>query len=305
MPNTKKLFAISLFAFALPFSFRVPISAPTAVNSSFGTNTSLNWSGYVASQGQFTSVDGTWTVPAVTSVTSTMADATWVGIGGVSSRDLIQAGTQALTDPSGSISYQAWYELLPSDMVTIPLTVNAGDSMIVSLAQTSSNVWQISFTNHTTGATYTTSVNYASSVSSAEWIEEMPTANIGFVPLDNFGTVSFTGGSAVENGTTLTIAQAGAQPITMVTQGNLALASPSTLGSDGASFTVTRTSVISAAPGGRTRYSVHGPGWRVGVGVSRYSRSGTVPSTTPARSITMPLFPWFHARFGRFAIFRF
>src|SRR2546427_4217339 len=55
------------------------------------TSSSSNWSGYAASGGTFTSVTATWTVPTV-SATSPGADATWVGIGGLESQDLIQAG---------------------------------------------------------------------------------------------------------------------------------------------------------------------------------------------------------------------
>ena len=54
-------------------------------------------------------------------------DATWVGIGGVTSNDLIQAGTQAIIQ-KGQTSYEAWYELLPGYQTIIPLTINAGDS---------------------------------------------------------------------------------------------------------------------------------------------------------------------------------
>jgi len=150
MNTIKSFFAASFFAIAIPvFSFsgippaNIPsTSAPTAVNSGVGTNTSLNWSGYVASQGTFTSVSGAWNVPSVANATGTAAaaDATWIGIGGVSSHDLIQAGTQAVTDPSGSVTYEAWYELLPSDMQTIPLLVDARGSVSVSIAQTSPSV---------------------------------------------------------------------------------------------------------------------------------------------------------------------
>src|SRR5439155_19997725 len=48
------------------------------------TSSSSNWSGYAATGGAFTSVSATLTVPTVAS-TSTGADATWVGIGGLSS----------------------------------------------------------------------------------------------------------------------------------------------------------------------------------------------------------------------------
>src|SRR5437867_7169793 len=67
------------------------------------TSSSSNWSGYAASGGTFTSVTATWTVPTV-SANSTGADATWVGIGGLSSRDLLQAGTQGLSAVAGSTS---------------------------------------------------------------------------------------------------------------------------------------------------------------------------------------------------------
>src|SRR5207244_9005358 len=66
---------------------------------------SSNWSGYVANGGSFTAVTATWVVPQV-SATSTGADATWVGIGGLNSRDLIQAGTQASVG-GGSVTYEA------------------------------------------------------------------------------------------------------------------------------------------------------------------------------------------------------
>jgi len=85
-------------------------------------------------------------------------------------------------------------------------------------------------------------VTYASSVSSAEWIEEAPTAGKGgVVVLDRFGTVQFTNASAVKDGQTLTPAAAGATAVTMVNnKTGVTLATPSALGPDGESFAVTR-----------------------------------------------------------------
>jgi hypothetical protein len=60
------------------------------------------------------------------------------------------------------------------------------------------------------------------------------------LPLDNFGSVAFSQGSAVKNGQTVSIADSGAQPITMMARGTGQLARPSGLGADGASFTVTQ-----------------------------------------------------------------
>jgi hypothetical protein len=102
--------------------------------------------------------------------------------------------------------------------------------------------WQVSFKNETTGQTYEVTEHYASSMTSAEWIEEAPSAGRGRqIPLDNFGTVNFTHAEAIRDGKTVTPADASAQAITMIGRGGQPLAKPSSLGADGASFSVTRS----------------------------------------------------------------
>ena len=113
--------------------------------------------------------------------------------------------------------------------------------------------WQVSFKDSTTGGTYDRTVQYNSSLSSAEWIEEAPSGGRGgIMPLDNFGTIQFSKATAVKDGQTVNLTQAGAQPITMINASDQPLVTPSVLGSDGASFTVTRTS-NSPTAGGRGR----------------------------------------------------
>ena len=166
-----------------------------------------------------------------------------VGIGGVNTRDLIQAGTQQTVSGSGSTQYEAWVETLPQASHPVPLTIHPGDSVSVSISQVAQaqDKWQVSFKNNTTGQTFNVTENYASSMSSAEWIQESPSAARGRqIPLDNFGSIDFSQGSAVKDGQTLSIAEAGGQAITMVGRSGQRLATPSTLGSDGASFSVTR-----------------------------------------------------------------
>jgi len=221
-------------------------------------NTSHNWSGYAATSGgrTFTSVSGTWTVPQPNATGTPGVGATWVGIGGVNTRDLIQAGTQDMVTAPGQTQYQAWIETLPQPSHQVPLAVNPGDSVSVSIDKQASgaNMWQISFTNNTTGQTYQTSVQYASSQSSAEWVEEAPTSQSGILPLDNFGTIAFSNASAIHAGQTVDLAQSGAQPISLLDASGQALAIPSAIGTDGSSFTVARTDVPAVAapgPGGR------------------------------------------------------
>jgi hypothetical protein len=95
--------------------------APVTSNAANDLGTSSNWAGYAATNGTYTTVSGTWIVPAYSSTSSAGTDATWVGIGGVTSQDLIQAGTQEATSGSGQTEYQAWIELLPQASKQVPL----------------------------------------------------------------------------------------------------------------------------------------------------------------------------------------
>lgn len=212
-------------------------------------NSSHNWSGYAATGGTYTSVTGTWTVPQFSADGPFGIDAAWVGIGGVRSRDLIQAGTQQTVSGSGSTQYQAWIELLPRNSRPVPLRVHAGDSVTVSISEQTPNQWSINFTNNTTGDTYQTNQQYTSSHSSAEWVEEAPSSGRGsLLPLSNFGSIEFSNGSAVKDGQTVTIAGSNARAITMLGDNNQTLAVPSSLSDDGTGFTVARTDAPATTP---------------------------------------------------------
>jgi hypothetical protein len=209
-----------------------------------GADQSRNWSGYSAGGGPFTAVSGSWKVPNVDPNSSLgSADSTWVGIGGVTTDDLIQAGTQTSVHGSGRVSYSAWIETLPRAPRTVPLQVSPGDIITVTLTQQADGTWQVSMVDRTTGQSYQTSIQYNSSLSSAEWIEEAPAAvstGVRIVTLDNFGQVQFQNATATLNGKQVTIGQTNATPITMYGRGGQLLTQLSALGSDGSSFTVTR-----------------------------------------------------------------
>jgi hypothetical protein len=221
---------------------------PQAPTSGVVQSTSRNWSGYVATGGTYTSVTGTWVVPQPDPKTPGI-DATWVGIGGANTTDLIQAGTEATVNPDGTVTYDAWTETLPQSTRTVTLTVNPGDTVTVTLTEQSAGSWLIEMRNNTTNRTYTTTLRYNSSKSSAEWIQEAPSVGRGVAPLDSFGTVKFSGASTVVDGKKQTLRAAGARPVTMTNGSNQALAVPTTIGSDGASFNVDRTSTPSTGGG--------------------------------------------------------
>jgi hypothetical protein len=220
----------------------IPASSPGPVRQA--SNESLNWAGYIANTGTFTAVSGTWTIPEVTDSSGYInADAAWVGIGGVSSRDLIQAGTETIIDPYGGVAYRAFIETLPSYSQEIPLAIKPGDSITAAINQQSPGYWNISVKNNTTDEIYQTLINYSSTLSSAEWIEEMPSFRRGFIPLDNFGSIQFTDASATQNGTAVTLAQAQAQRVDMINFNQQTIAITSDLANDGIGFSVTRTSI--------------------------------------------------------------
>lgn len=271
-----------------------PTTSPTGslTSSEPTSNVTTNWAGYEATSGTYSSVSGSWTVPQTTATSSyTSADATWVGIGGVTSNDLIQVGTQNLVAPSGQVETIAFYEMLPGSSNTIPtVTVSEGDKVTASVTEVGEGEWTISFKDLTTGQSYSSTVAYDSSESSAEWIEEEPSDGDTEIPLDNFGTVSFTNGSATDNGSVVTIKGSGAQALTLASPEGQASATTSSLGSDGASFTVTRTSASSAT--GIPEFNSDPGSWsRTGTGIGTEGnnwqwRTYDVPTGSSAASET-------------------
>lgn len=223
---------------------------PAALNIGSESNLSYNWAGYTASTGPYTGIGASWTVPDSTSLskTQTSIDATWIGIGGVATGDLIQAGTQTIINANGQTTYQAWYEILPGASQVVPLTVKPGDAIIASITQQTQNTWAISFSDTTTNAGYQISVPYSSSLASADWIEEMPSINNQFAALNNFDAVQFGNAWTVQNGSRINLVQAGAKAMTMVNAQNQVLVQPSAIGSDGASFSVTRAQMQQYQP---------------------------------------------------------
>jgi len=197
----------------------------------------------MATTGNYTAITGSWTVPHATGITGkTSDDSAWIGIGGVTAADLIQVGTEDSVSASGREKSVAFYELLPQTAHTIStLSISAGDSMSASLSETTANQWKISITDTTTGGSFVTTVSYTSSHSSAEWIEEDPSSAGGLIPFDTFTPILFTNATTTSSTTSDTILSSNAQPVTLISgTTHNTLATPSGIGSDGQSFTITR-----------------------------------------------------------------
>jgi Peptidase A4 family len=114
--------------------------------------------------------------------------ATWTGIGGYNTSDLIQAGTAEQSAPSNSLlgeQYYAWYELLPASETQLTgcsgdanCSVTTGERITVSISRVSGNTWTISMSDAGHWS-WSKQVSYSSSLSSGEWILEAPTLVAG------------------------------------------------------------------------------------------------------------------------------
>ena len=233
------------------------VAMPSAASAASASvpNISGNWSGYVATGTNITSVSGQWTVPTAGTVPPGVSS-TWVGIGGYNTTDLIQAGTQQSSAPYSSVftggAYGAWIEMLPAAPTFITgctgdasCTVNPGDVMQVVITNTGGSSWTVSLSDNGHW-TYSTPETYQSQELSAEWIHEAPSA-AGEVPIPvgGSGTVTFDGAnSTVINGTTDNIAQSGAISVVALPVET----TPSALDSDGDGFNVCTYALSCAAP---------------------------------------------------------
>jgi hypothetical protein len=210
-----------------------------------GATDSLNWSGYAVTPTSdgITAVSSTFVVPTASLAPPGFA-ATWTGIGGYSTSDLIQAGVSENSLPTNDVfgpQYQAWYEILPASETPISgctgdssCTVSPGDDVSVSITNAGGNDWNVSMTDAGKWS-WSQQITYASTESSAEWILEAPTVGAQTL-LANVGTVKFGPTSTyTQDGTTNTIAAGDPTQIDL-SPGVVNEATPSALASDGQSF---------------------------------------------------------------------
>jgi len=209
---------------------------------------STDWAGYVVvsdyvnPQPTIAGVSGSWVVPTVTAFSNDRFSAAWIGIGGQVDFDttLIQVGTEH-DSVDGEAVYSAWYELLPNLSVNIAsMTINPGDRIAASITLTDSiaNKWSVEMIDITTHNRFNEFFFYNSSKLSAEWIVERPSINNSLSLLADFGTITFTNTTAINNVTTGSINELDFASITMYNRQNIQLVSVSSLTSNGDSFTV-------------------------------------------------------------------
>ena len=246
--KTNAIFLIAFWLILLIASLTILSSVVTPFLRTLQTESliSLDWGGYGVSsnvlfpQAVVSSVSGSWTVPSVAITRSDTFSAAWIGIGGQTDSTLIQVGTEH-DSLGGQAVYSLWYEMLPADSIAIPnINVSPGDEInaSISLLSSSTNTWQITIQDVTTGQGFSQNFAYNSTRLTAEWIVERPTVNNQLSVLANFGSVTFTNANAKLSGTTGTISTFPNYEILMENRQNTQLVTVSNLSKDGSSFTV-------------------------------------------------------------------
>lgn len=196
-----------------------------------------NWSGYAVASFEtstpqnavyYYKASGWWTIPKVSYAPfgrrsrSWEYSSSWVGIGGYcensnctsGDNSLIQLGTEQDVSPSGATDYYAWYEMLPDNPVLIPYPVQPGDFIEGHLECTApctpgaEQTWLLTMQNFTEGWFWQTTVQYQSSLLSADWIQEAPWYN-GVLPLADYGAMGEFGTRTNGADTNLTLATNG------------------------------------------------------------------------------------------------
>jgi Peptidase A4 family len=253
--NRYRLFATFAATAAVTGAWAASASAATADTTQAAV--SQNWAGYVAGNTQFSSVSGSWVQPGAKCGSGQTYSAYWVGLGGSSNQSsaLEQTGTQADCTADGGTDYYAWYELVPAAPVKLDLAIKPGDHISAEVSVSGTNV-TVSLADQTTGQSTTKTLQMDSpDTSSAEWIAEAPSACDGSgscqpLPLADFGSVDFTSATATANGHTgpisdsswtsqpVALGGSGASDVSYSADAGASGASPSSLSSDGSSFSV-------------------------------------------------------------------
>jgi Peptidase A4 family len=172
----------------------------------------------------WTTATGAWKIPTVTEPNlpagkdGSWNSSSWVGIDGLNTNDVLQAGIEQHVDGSGNASYVAWYEWFAPKQDNSPSYINQtnidnfpvkpGDE-VFCLVRYVSNLTQgsILFENETTGQSFSITLdpppNAAFIGNSIEWIMEAPDGGEPSTSVPQFTPVVFTTalGSDINNNT--------------------------------------------------------------------------------------------------------
>lgn len=237
---------------SLPTQQQLPIqqlkNSVSTINLPANTEKSSNWAGYIdtptSKSSSYTSISGSWTIPNIPTNKQNAVAAQWIGLGGASSSDLLQMGTLEEVENGQAVAEIFWEKLpdVSQNIISVPInsTIN------VSISKSSNSTWNLTFAvTEPNGRTQTKTISttldssYEQGIgTSAEWISEDPSNdNNQLYPLADMGTVKYQ--SAMVNGDLLNASSNKVNPVAMESSNENVVIYPSTIGTDGGSFTTT------------------------------------------------------------------
>ena len=195
-----------------------------------------NWAGYVANNAYYTGVSALFQAPTPYTLQRLGVTASWVGIGGAESNDLLQAGL-AVVQEGPFFGYEAWYETLPTASRHVAMSIGPGDWVFVDLHELAFDLWQVTVVDGS--QVFQRRIRYASSHSTAEWILEEPALADGrLLPLGVVTGANFANMSAIANGQHAIPTQLYPRPSVLAGPFGKIKAAPTEIGPDGSSFSV-------------------------------------------------------------------
>ncbi len=159
---------------------------------------SSNWVGVATTNLTATSVEASWTVPTWTGAEPRSSVGNWVGLGGSSSKQLIQVGTVTKTNKQGNAVTRAFWEQLPHSAI-MGTTIPVGTKITAKIVPDGTYSWELELVNFKTGVVLMKKeVQLGSSQAtgverSADIITERVTGNHGLIRLAPFGQTIFSG----------------------------------------------------------------------------------------------------------------
>jgi hypothetical protein len=149
------------------------------------------WGGYaVTGASPYTSITGSWNIPALDCAKGAGSVSPWIGIDGWADDTVEQIGLDLDCSSGGVGSYHTWVEMYPKNSIYFTEVVKAGDTFTASVS-VSGSAWVLTESDTTQGWTKTFHETSSDKLSSAEAIVE-DLGNSGAPPVDDFATVDFT-----------------------------------------------------------------------------------------------------------------
>ena len=179
-------------------------SAPTLLSSAesgtlnIPTAASSNWVGISTKNLAATSVQASWTVPGWSDARRHSSVGNWVGLGGSTSKQLIQVGTVTTTNRDGNAVTRVFWERLPAN-AALGATISPGTKVTARIVRDGTDAWKLEMLKFGTDSVLLKKIlqvpakQIGGIESSADIITERITGSHGLVRLAPFGQTVFTG----------------------------------------------------------------------------------------------------------------